>query len=191
MQLGEGSADPAGGLSRDRARRRPRAPCPKPPRTSGSTSSRCWRAGALNDGAEVGRGRRLAPIAARNPRLRDAVLEDARRAGRATRSWRTRRAAAVLMAMNNVYYRFRHMVGKPAYSQKPARLRMQRHRAARHEQGRLRAVLPGGVARSTAARPASRPTSRSCSKAGSSEEHVHDAVRIAAVVHAAAVALEI
>ena len=34
--------------------------------------------------------------------------------------------AAALMAMNNVYYRFRHLVGKPEYAQLPARLRMQR-----------------------------------------------------------------
>src|SRR5262249_7449535 len=34
------------------------------------------------------------------------------------------RAAAALMAMNNVYYRFRHMVGKESYATKPARLRM-------------------------------------------------------------------
>jgi len=64
-------------------------------------------------------------IASRSPRLREAlmadaalevdpgVLEDAR-------------AAAALMAMNNVYYRFRHQVGKESYQQKPARLRMNR-----------------------------------------------------------------
>src|SRR5262247_776324 len=34
------------------------------------------------------------------------------------------KAAAALMAMNNVYYRFRHMVGKESYATKPARLRM-------------------------------------------------------------------
>ena len=28
------------------------------------------------------------------------------------------RSAAALMAMNNVYYRFRHMVGKPVYGEK-------------------------------------------------------------------------
>jgi alkyl hydroperoxide reductase subunit D len=33
-------------------------------------------------------------------------------------------AAAALMAMNNVYYRFRHLVGKESYAAKPARLRM-------------------------------------------------------------------
>src|SRR5215475_15905784 len=41
----------------------------------------------------------------------EGVIEDAR-------------AAAALMAMNNVYYRFRHLVGKEVYAAKPARLRM-------------------------------------------------------------------
>jgi alkyl hydroperoxide reductase subunit D len=36
------------------------------------------------------------------------------------------RAAASLMAMNNVYYRFRHMVDKPIYGERPAGLRMNR-----------------------------------------------------------------
>jgi alkyl hydroperoxide reductase subunit D len=35
-------------------------------------------------------------------------------------------AAAALMAMNNVYYRFRHLVAGCRISQMPARLRMQR-----------------------------------------------------------------
>src|SRR5687768_8081829 len=35
-------------------------------------------------------------------------------------------SAASLMAMNNVYYRFRHLIGKPSYAEKPARLRMTR-----------------------------------------------------------------
>ena len=35
-------------------------------------------------------------------------------------------AAATLMRMNNVFYRFRHIVGKESYSKKPARLRMNR-----------------------------------------------------------------
>ena len=39
------------------------------------------------------------------------------------------RAAAALMAMNNVYYRFRHMVGKPIYGEKPAGLRRWRSRS--------------------------------------------------------------
>ena len=34
------------------------------------------------------------------------------------------KAAAAVMAMNNVYYRFTHLVEKPDYSTMPARLRM-------------------------------------------------------------------
>ena len=34
------------------------------------------------------------------------------------------RAAAAIMAMNNVYYRFVHLVANPEYGTKPARLRM-------------------------------------------------------------------
>lgn len=36
------------------------------------------------------------------------------------------KAAAALMAMNNVVYRFRHQIGKDAYESAPVRLRMQR-----------------------------------------------------------------
>ena len=36
-------------------------------------------------------------------------------------------AAAALMGMTNVFYRFRHLVGKPSYEQKPARLRTLRN----------------------------------------------------------------
>ena len=53
-------------------------------------------------------------IASRNPQLRQAVLEDAL----VTVSPQVvddAKAAAALMAMNNVYYRFRHMVGKAEY----------------------------------------------------------------------------
>jgi len=36
------------------------------------------------------------------------------------------KAAAAIMGMNTVFYRFRHMVGKESYAQRPAGLRMQR-----------------------------------------------------------------
>src|ERR1700681_1838540 len=64
-------------------------------------------------------------IASRNVELRDAVLADARAAARGA-VVEDAQAAATLMAMNNVYYRFRHSIGKEAYEQKPARLRMNR-----------------------------------------------------------------
>src|SRR5262245_42620081 len=59
------------------------------------------------------------------PQLRAALLQDARVAGVSADLIDDAQAAATLMAMNTVYYRFRHMVGKESYSQKPARLRMQ------------------------------------------------------------------
>jgi AhpD family alkylhydroperoxidase len=64
-------------------------------------------------------------VATRNAALRDAVIADAG-AEVSGEVIDDAVAAAALMAMNNVYYRFRHLVGKPSYSQMPARLRMQR-----------------------------------------------------------------
>jgi alkyl hydroperoxide reductase subunit D len=64
-------------------------------------------------------------VATRNERLRDAILHDAR-AEVGPEVIDDALASAALMAMNNVYYRFRHLVGKASYSQMPARLRMQR-----------------------------------------------------------------
>jgi len=66
-----------------------------------------------------------AAVAARHPRLREAVLAAAGTAAGAA-VVEDARAAAALMAMNNVYYRFRHLVGKPIYGEKPAGLRMNR-----------------------------------------------------------------
>src|SRR4030095_11582271 len=64
-------------------------------------------------------------IAARNPQLRQATLEDAL-LHVAPEVVEDAKAAAALMGMNNVYYRFRHMVGRDEYAQKPASPRIQR-----------------------------------------------------------------
>src|SRR5512140_2504408 len=57
--------------------------------------------------------------AARNAALRDAILADAAvEVDGAVLD--DALAAAALMAMNNVYYRLRNIVGKPSYSEKPA-----------------------------------------------------------------------
>ena len=50
------------------------------------------------------------------------------------------RGAAALMAMNNVYYRFVHLVANPEYGTMPAKLRMNLIGVSRHRQGRLRAI---------------------------------------------------
>ena len=62
-------------------------------------------------------------IATRNGELAQAVFVEAQ--GKVDANViEDARAAAALMAMNNVYYRFRHLVGKEIYAAKPARLRM-------------------------------------------------------------------
>jgi lipoyl-dependent peroxiredoxin subunit D len=127
-------------------------------------------------------------VAARNAPLRDAVLAEARtQAGEAVVE--DARAAAVLMGMNNVYYRFRHIIGKPEYSQKPARLRMQR--LVKPETNKLDfELLCLAVSAVNNCESCVRSHEQAVTEAGLSDEAVHDAVRIAAVIQATAVALE-
>src|SRR5450755_2473660 len=54
--------------------------------------------------------------ATRNTRLAAAVLADAKAHGVSDEVIEDARAAAILMAMNNVFYRFRHVVGKEEYA---------------------------------------------------------------------------
>src|SRR6185437_5516187 len=65
-----------------------------------------------------------AAIAARNPQLRTAVVAAAR-PHLSEAALTAAKTAAALMGMNNIYYRFTHLVGDDAYRQMPARLRMQ------------------------------------------------------------------
>lgn len=58
--------------------------------------------------------------------LTDALLADATDAGVPDGVIADARAAAALMAMNTVYYRFRHMVNDEQYTTIPAKLRMTR-----------------------------------------------------------------
>jgi alkyl hydroperoxide reductase subunit D len=98
-------------------------------------------------------------------------------------------AAASLMAMNNVYYRFRHLVGKPAYSEKPARLRMNRIGKPATPRADFELVCLA-VSALNGCEACVKAHEKAVLAGGLTEDHVHDAVRIAAVVNAAAVALE-
>lgn len=126
-------------------------------------------------------------ITAGNQALHQAILADAQKAAEATYI-EDARAAAALMAMNNVYYRFRHMVGKEVYSQKPARLRM--HRIAKPASNKAAFELMClAVSAINACEACVRSHEAAVLHAGLTDEHVHDAVRLAAVIQAAAVAL--
>ncbi len=128
-------------------------------------------------------------IAARNVPLREALVTEAEReVGRGVVE--DAFAAASLMAMNNVYYRFRHIIGKPSYSQMPARLRMQRLAQPATSKADLE-LMCLAVSAINNCEACVRSHEAVVIEAGLSEEHVHDAVRTAAVVHAVAVSLEL
>jgi lipoyl-dependent peroxiredoxin subunit D len=132
--------------------------------------------------------------AARNPRLYRAVLDDARSAidkgAFSAGVIDDALAAAALMAMNNVYYRFRHLVDKPAYSERPARLRMTRlaRPSTNKTDFELYCLVVSAI---NGCESCVRAHEKVVTEGGLTEDQVHDAIRIAAVIHAAAVALEL
>jgi alkyl hydroperoxide reductase subunit D len=97
-------------------------------------------------------------------------------------------AAAGLMAMNTVYYRFRHMIGKESYGSRPARLRMTRLAQPATDKATFE-LMSLGCAALAGCEACIQNHEGSLVKLGVSEEACHDAVRIAAVVHGAVVGL--
>ncbi|MFM7520093.1 MAG: carboxymuconolactone decarboxylase family protein [Planctomycetota bacterium] len=103
-------------------------------------------------------------------------------------------AAAGLMAMNTVYFRFRHMVahgreGKESYASRPARLRM--GRMAQPATSKLDFELMSlGCAALAGCEACIQSHEASLVHLGASEEACHDAVRIAAVMSGVACGLD-
>ena len=128
-------------------------------------------------------------VAARNTALRDALIADAG-AQVSGDVIDDAIAAAALMAMNNVYYRFRHLVGKESYSQMPARLRMQRIAKPVTNKADFE-LFCLAVSAINGCEMCIRSHEEVVLKDGLSEDQVHDAVRIAATVNAAALSLEL
>lgn len=124
---------------------------------------------------------------ARCPELRDALLADGA-AILTPEDIDDAQASAALMGMNTVYYRFRHMAGKESHHQRRANLRMARMAtpAVSKAQFELCSIACAALAGCEAC---IQSHEASILKEGLSEDHVHDAVRIAAVVHGVAVAL--
>ncbi len=125
-------------------------------------------------------------LASGNADLARAIAADGAGAGPAVAD--DARAAAALMAMNNVYYRFRHQIGKATYTEKPARLRMQRIVKPLTNKADFE-LMCLAVSAVNGCEACVRAHERSVLELGLTEEHVHDAVRVAAVVRAAAVTL--
>lgn len=98
------------------------------------------------------------------------------------------RAAAALMAMNNVVYRFRHQIGKEAYAQAPVRLRMQRLAAPKTDKPTFE-LMSLAVSAINGCEHCVRAHEAVLAAAGVSETQVFEAVRIAGVVAGLATAL--
>jgi len=128
--------------------------------------------------------------AARNERLKEAMINEAKKAlATAEPVLEDARAAASLMAMNNVYYRFRHMVGKESYSTKRPGLRMNRLAQVLTNKVDFELVCLA-ISAINGCETCVKSHEKVVLEGGLSEDQVHDAVRIAAVIHAAAVGLE-
>lgn len=128
-------------------------------------------------------------VASRNRRLREAILAEARTQVDAA-VVEDAIASAALMGMNNVYYRFRHLIGRSAYAEKPARLRM--NRMAKPAGSKVDFELISlAVSAINGCGTCMQAHETVVLKGGLTEENVHDAVRIAAAIQGAAVALDL
>lgn len=93
------------------------------------------------------------------------------------------RAAAAIMGMNNVYYRFLHLVGDESYRQLPARLRMNVIASPGIAQAdfELACLAVSAVNGCGLCVESHEKTLR---RHGVSQDAIHSAVRIASVIHA-------
>jgi alkyl hydroperoxide reductase subunit D len=98
-------------------------------------------------------------------------------------------AAAALMAMNNVFYRFRHIVGKPSYSGVPARLRMNRIAQPKTSKAEFE-LMCLAVSAINHCETCVRSHEKAVVEGGLNEANVVDAIRIAATIAAASVSAD-
>ncbi|WP_430500434.1 carboxymuconolactone decarboxylase family protein [Micromonospora trifolii] len=99
------------------------------------------------------------------------------------------KGAAAIMAMNNIYYRAKHLIGDEQYASMPARLRMQIIARPGVDKGdfelwclAVSAIAGCGVCLEL--------HEKKLRASGFTREQLHEALRISAVVHAAAVTLD-
>jgi lipoyl-dependent peroxiredoxin subunit D len=99
------------------------------------------------------------------------------------------RAAAAIMGMNNIYYRFLHLVEDPEYAQMPARLRMNviGNPGIDKQDFELLSIAVSAI---NGCGTCVASHERTLRKHGLGREAVQSAVRIAATIHAVARVLE-
>lgn len=125
----------------------------------------------------------------RHHELCTALRADAQATGVSAEILEDARAAASIMGMNTIYYRFRHLMDTDAYNQRPANLRMMRMKqvattAANFE---LFSIGPAALA---GCQMCLKAHEAAVKKDGLSADNVHDVVRISAILHGVAIALD-
>ena len=130
-----------------------------------------------------------AAITARNPEVLAAIAADAA-AHLTPEATAAAHGAASIMGMNNVYYRFQHMMGDGSeYATLPARLRMQiiARPGVEPLDFELWCLAASAI---TGCEMCVRAHEKAVRDKGGAKELVQDAVRIAAVIHGVALTLD-
>lgn len=127
-------------------------------------------------------------LAARNAELIRAVASEAS-AYLDPAALAAAKAAAAIMGMNNIYYRFIHLSGTADFKQMPARLRMQAigNPGVDKLDFELWSLAVSAV---NGCGMCIESHEQEVLKKGATKEGVQDVIRIASVIHAVAVALE-
>jgi lipoyl-dependent peroxiredoxin subunit D len=126
-------------------------------------------------------------IASRNPAVTEAIIA-AFRPELSPQALDAAKAATAIMAMNNVYYRFTHLVGGD-YPNMPAKLRMNVMARPGVDKGTFE-LWSLAVSAINGCGMCMQSHERAVRQHGLTAEQVQAAVRIAAVVHAAAATLD-
>ena len=130
-----------------------------------------------------------AAVTSRNPEV-VAAIDEAAAAHLSSEAMAAARGAASIMAMTNIYYRFVHMMGEASeYPEMPARLRMQilGKPGVDALDFELWCLAASAI---TGCEMCVRAHEKSVRDQRGTAEQVHEAVRIAAVVHAVALTLD-
>lgn len=131
----------------------------------------------------------VSAIATRNSTLTAAVLADAQQ-NLSAQELEATKAIAAVMGMNNIWYRFHHLSSNPKYAEMPARLRMTALRGHNVEEidaefWALAVSTINGCGKCVDAHE------RTVREKGASEELITAGVRVASVIHAIGVVLDL
>lgn len=122
--------------------------------------------------------------------LKDAILADAIEAGLSEAYIDDAKAAASIMGMNTVYYRFRHLMHKDSYNSLPAKLRMMRMGQPKTDKTNFE-LLSMACAALAGCGMCLQAHEATLVQHGITESAINDIIRISSVIQGVAIALNI